>query len=123
MQQDDLTPATVSVASTNPFTDLAGEQIRCLSDCTAVELIQSGELDDLAVARWLNQSQRDLAMAAWAAAPARMVKRPPAPPIISRYRRSLPGRRAASDGEEGEGETPATAAPIKCCLRQTGAGK
>jgi len=100
MQQDDPSTATVSVASPNPFTDLAGEQNRCLSDCTAVELIQTGELDDLAIARWHNQCQRDLAMAAWASAVVRdrRMVRPPAPPPRPPYRRSLPGR-AAQDGE------------------------
>src|ERR1700722_1159224 len=99
MQQHEQYTATIRVATPNRYLDATGEPpIPSLSDCSAEQLIETGELGDYAVAWWRNQRQRDLAMAAWAAAPARMVKRPAAPPIRPPYRRSQPGR-SAPDGE------------------------
>ncbi len=84
MQRREHTPATVSVASTNLFTDYG--EFACTTDQRVIG----------ATARVHNKYWRDLARAArLAVKPVKMV-RPPPPPPIRVLRRSLSGCSSAN---------------------------
>jgi hypothetical protein len=83
----------------NPYTDYGDEVAaqRSIGDCSAAELVATGELGDYATASWRNQKCRDRARSA------RLVVRPPLapPPPPMRPRRLC---RSASRTSSNEGD-------------------